>query len=397
MARKNILLSYILAFSKNSWFWMGIWIFYYLRFTNYAGIGILETILIVTITLAEIPTGAVADLLGKKKTLILAFFLETAGGLMMAAAPNFQILALSIFVLGIGAAFCSGTLDALVFDSLKEEGKEDLYDKKISNISTISLISPAVCGIFGGFMYKVNPSLPFYANSVGYFLGLIAAFFLIEPNIDTEIFSFKNFLNQSSRGFKELFKSIDVKKQTILLQSIGFFVVISSEMLDSFLGVEFGFDEVQLGILWSAMYIISALASQMTPIIKKVFKGNLSIIFIGVLMSITLCISPTIGMAIGGLSLALRLSLQGIFWNLASITINNNTQSNLRATTLSTFNMIKNVPYVLTAFFIGSFADRFSAKNIALYLGVILIVFILFQLKPSNKSENPEVIQPHSP
>lgn len=385
MARKNLLISYILAFSKNSWFWMGIWIFYYLRFTDYAGIGILETILIVTTTLAEIPTGAVADLLGKKKTLILSFFLETIGGLMMALAPNFQVLALSVFVMCVGGAFYSGTIDALVFDSLKEECKEDLYDKKISNISTVSLISPAVCCIFGGFMYKVNPSLPFYANSAGYFLGLIAAFFLTEPHIDTEIFSLQNFLNQSGRGFKELFKSIDIKKQTILLLSVGFFVVISSEMLDSFLGVEFGFNEIQLGILWSVMYILSAFASQLTPIIKKVFKGYRSIIFTGILMSITLCISPMIGMTIGGLSLALRLSLQGLFWNLTSITINNNTQSQLRATTLSTFNMINNIPYVLTAFFIGSLADRFSAKNMALYLGIILIVFILFQVIPSNK------------
>lgn len=285
-----------------------------------------------------------------------------------------------------GGAFYSGTIDALVFDSLKEEGKENSYDKKISNLNTIALISPAVCGIIGGFMYKINPSLPFYANAAGYFLGFIASFFLIEPHIDTEKFSFTNFLKQNILGFKELFKSIDVKKQTILLLSIGFFVVIASEELDSFLGVEFGFNPVQLGILWSAMYIVSALASQLTPLINKVFRKNLLIIFIGLLMAITFLISPIVGLAIGGLSLALRLSLQGIFWNLTSITINNNTESKFRATTLSTFNMIKNVPYVLTAFFIGSLADRFSAKKIALYLGVILIAFILFQLIPSRKN-----------
>jgi len=66
--KNNILIAYILAFAKNTWFWLGIWIFYYLRFTNYAGIGLIETVLTVTTTLSEIPTGAVADLLGKKKT-----------------------------------------------------------------------------------------------------------------------------------------------------------------------------------------------------------------------------------------------------------------------------------------------------------------------------------------
>jgi MFS family permease len=385
MLKRNIFLSYILAFSKNTWFWFGIWIFYYLRFTNYAGIGIIETVLIVTITLAEIPTGAVADLFGKKKTLILAFFLEAIGAFLMAMAPNFQILALSVFVMCVGGAFYSGTIDALVFDTLKESGDEGSYDKKISNINTLSLIAPATCGALGGFMYRIDPSLPFFANGVGYLVGLVAAFFLIEPHIDTIKFSFKNFLAQTGQGLKELFKSHEIKKQTILLLSIGFFVVIASEMIDSFLGVEFGFDEIQLGLLWALIFIISAFASQLTPWLKRMFRGNGAIIFVGIVMAITFLVSPILGLFLGGISLALRSSLQGLFGNLASITINQKTESKFRATTLSTFNMIKNAPYVFTAFFIGSISDRFSAKTTALYLGILLIVFILLQVLPSGR------------
>ena len=184
----------------------------------------------------------------------------------------------------IGGAFYSGTIDALVFDTLKEDGSEDTYDKKISNLNTISLIAPAVCGIIGGFMYKISPTLPFYANAVGYLLGLIASLFLIEPHIDTEKFSFSNFLKQSGQGLQWLFRSVNIKKQTILLLSIGFFVVISSEMIDSFLGFEFGFNEVQLGILWSVIFVISALASQLTPILRKILKGNWPVIAIGILI-----------------------------------------------------------------------------------------------------------------
>lgn len=382
MSRRNTILVYFLAFSKNTWFWLGIWIFYYLRFTNYAGIGLIETILIITLTLAEIPTGAIADLLGKKKTLIISFALETVGGFMMAFAPNFQIIALSVFIMCIGGAFYSGTIDALLFDSLKEEGKENSYDRKISNMNTISLIAPAVCGILGGFMYQLSPNLPFIANAIGSFFGLLICFFLIEPRLDTEKFSFKNFYLQSKQGVSELLKNPDIQRQTILLLSIGFFVVISSEMLDSFLGVEFGFSPVQQGILWSVIFLVSALASQATPQIRKLFKGNSSIFLIGTLMAITFIISPIAGLITGGILLTLRSSLQGIFGNLSSIAINNNTDSKYRATTLSTFNMIKNLPYVLSAFLIGSLADKFSARTIAFYLGVLALILIILQLKP---------------
>ena len=388
MAKRNVLLSYLLAFSKTTWFWLGIWIFYYLRFTDYAGIGLIETVLIVTVTLAEIPTGAIADLIGKKKTLILAFLLETVGGFMMAATPNFPILLLSVFVMCVGGAFYSGTLDALVFDSLKEEGQEGTYAKKIANINTISLLSPAICGVIGGFMYKINPTLPFYANAFGYLIGLVTAFFLIEPHIDTERFSLKNFFKQSGQGLRELFKTADIKRQTILLLSVGFFVIISAEMVDGFLGFEFGFNEIQMGILWSVIYVICAIASQLTPFIRKTFKGNRSIIVVGLLMAVTFIVSPFIGLIVGGLTLALRSSLHSIFGNLYSIAINNNTESKYRATTLSTFNMMKNTPYVLTAYFIGALSDKLSAKTIALYLGIALIVFILVQTIPFKRSSS---------
>jgi len=385
--KRNIAVSYFLAFAKNTWFWLGIWIFYYLRFTNYAGIGIAETILIVTLTITEIPTGAVADLFGKRKTLILSFLLEAIGCFMMALTPNFHILLLSIFVMCVGGTFYSGTIDAIVFDTLKENNQEQIYDKKISNINTISLIAPAVCSILGGFMYKVNPALPFYGNAIGYSLGFIASFFLIEPHIDTNKFSFRNFVYQTGQGLKELFKNYDIKRQTILFLSVGFFIVIANEMLDSFLGIEFKFSAEQLGVLWSAIYIISAIASQVTPWIRKILKGNLPIIMVGVVVAVTFLVSPLLGLILGGISLALRSSLEAIFGNLASITINQNTESKFRVTTLSTFNMIKNIPYVLTAFFIGSISDKISAKVTAMYLGIILLIIIFIQLLFSKKNK----------
>ena len=77
--QRNIKLAYLFSFFNYAWFWLGIWVFYYLRFTTYGGIGLIETVLIATMTLAEIPTGAVADLLGKKWSLTIAFLFKGWG------------------------------------------------------------------------------------------------------------------------------------------------------------------------------------------------------------------------------------------------------------------------------------------------------------------------------
>ena len=379
MKDRNIRIAYLLAAMKNSWFWLGIWIFYYLRFTNYAGIGLIETILIITLTLMEIPTGAIADLLGKKKTLILAFLFELIGGLMMAMAPNFSVLAGSVFVMCVGGALYSGTLEALVYDSLKQEGNQKKYDRVISKINSIGLLTPAICGAVGGFLYLIEPKLPFYANAAGYGIGLFLSFWLTEPVIDTEKFTLSNFIRQTRQGLLQLTKSTDIKKQTIMLLSIGFFVVIVDEMLNSFLGFEFGFGAKQLGMLTAVIYLISAAAAQLTPWIRHKFGDNYSNFVVGGLIAISLIISPIIGIIVGGITLAFRSSLQAIFGSMASVTINNNSESKYRATTISTFNMIKNIPYVLSAFFLGSLADQISARWLAAGLGAALLIMLVPQ------------------
>ena len=183
--KRNIKIAYILTALKNSWFWLGIWVFYYLLFTNYAGIGIVETGLVVGMTLGEIPTGAIADLLGKKKTLLISFLLMALGLFGIGLTPDFLFLAVWVFIAGVGASFYSGTLEALVYDSLKEVRKESNYPIIIANIGTLQLIAPAVAGLLGGFLYYLSPRLPFLLHGSFYFIGLLLSFFLTEPHFDS--------------------------------------------------------------------------------------------------------------------------------------------------------------------------------------------------------------------
>lgn len=388
---KNILIAYILVWIRFSWFWMGTWVFYYLRFTNYAGIGLIETILIITMTVSEIPTGAIADLLGKRFTLIVSNFIQFAGSIYMALAGNFFDLAFSVFLLSVGATLYSGTLDALVYDSLKEEGKEDFFDKVISNISSIQLIAVMVSGLLSGIVYSISPSLPYFLSAVLFFIGFILAFFLREPKIDTVRFSVKEFLRQTKQGFKQLFNTNTVRKQIFLLLSVMGFLVIADEMGESFLGVEFGFKENSIGVFFSLAYLVAALTSQLTPKIIGKINTNKLVIILGILTAISFIISPFVGLIIGAITIVIRQVLATTFNNLSSIAINRITPSKYRATTISSFNMVKNLPYVVGAYFIGHLMDTFSARKIFMYIGLLMLLLLLSQIKivlSKNKQSN---------
>lgn len=385
LLERNVRLAYLICLFRYSWFWLGIWVFYYLRFTDYAGIGLIETSLIVAMTISEIPTGAIADLLGKKRALLIGLLLQALGIGILGIVPSLLNIMIGVFIAGVGGSFYSGTFEALIYDSLKQVNNESSYDKVIAHVGTISLISPAISSVIGGFMYILWPPLPFIASSMGYLGGVCAALFLTEPFVDSEKFTFRNTILQIRHGIDQLFKSAAMSRQTLFFLSIGFVIVIADEMLNSFLGVEFGFDEKEIGMLWSVIYLLSSFASQFTPILTRKIHQINSVIFSGILIALTFLVSPFISKAMGGFSLLLRSSLQVIFLNLVSVGINQHSESKYRATTLSVFNMLKNIPYVLTAYFIGGLSDYYSAKIIASWLGVFLAIIIIIQfLLPIN-------------
>lgn len=125
-----------------------------------------------TIVLAEVPSGAFADTLGRKKLVVLSsivMFIEIA---MIAFVPTgnldlvFFVFLINRVLSGLAMALASGADEALAYDTLKDQGKEDLWPR----ILQIQLRLSSGIGIFvtliGAAMYDVN-----FMASVFHLLG----------------------------------------------------------------------------------------------------------------------------------------------------------------------------------------------------------------------------------
>lgn len=376
---RNLVIIYVLSGLRYSWFWFGIWILYYLRFTNYAGIGLVEAAMIITATIAEIPTGAIADLLGKKKTLTAAFLFMGVGGYFMAKATNLTDLVSSVIVITIGGALYSGTLEALLFDTLKGEKQEQRYSRSLAHTNSAKYIAIAIASIGGGFLYTVNPRLPFFFTSLAGFLGVFLALFLKEPLIDTEKFSLRAYIRQTAQGFRQLFLNVAIKRTTIILLSVSIFLVIIWEMLNDTLGASSGLTPDQLGIFFTAVYLVSAGASYFFGKFSQKLQNLMIFLLVGLFVAATLIISPILGLTGIVTMVALRSFTFPLFNITISTILNQHIESRYRATTLSTFTMIQNLPYVLSAFFIGRLIDMLSVKIFSFWLGIIMIIVVGFQ------------------
>lgn len=146
-------------------------------------IGLAESVLHIVSLLFEIPSGMVADLLGRKRTLVFGGFLGVAANILMAFAPNLFFICLAMGFIALSNTMFSGTNTALVYDSLKQAGRAEDYIKVSANESQISMAANA----FGSLASTLEQFLHF----TGFYLlsalfegiSALSSLFMVEPAV----------------------------------------------------------------------------------------------------------------------------------------------------------------------------------------------------------------------
>jgi MFS family permease len=377
--RKNIRLAYSLIFINNSFFCYAPWLLFLLRYIDITQAATLQSVGILTSVIAEIPTGAIADLVGKKKTLHMSFLLTSFGEIFMALSSSFTNFIIGYIILNIGYSLYSGTMEAFTYDTLVSSGDEDGYDKVVSKSHAISDAGIAISSIIGGFMYPIWPGLPWFATGVAKFVGFIVSFFIDEPAIDTEKFSFSNFVKQTRKGFKHLF-STKLRMFTIFLLTFGAFHVVAYEIVDDITVIDYGYSAQAIGILYSIAIFAAVPASLLYEKISKKIEP-LKLIFIAVFaLAVNYMFTKWIGVTIWTGLFLLRILASPLRNNAISQILNKNTDSSIRATTLSTYSMLKVIPYVLLGGVIGSQIEGVGVRTFSTVFFTILLITIVPQM-----------------
>jgi len=94
---------------------------------SYFQIGLLYAIRQITINIFEVPSGVVADAMGRKKALVFALSSYIASFIIFYSAHSFVLLVLAMIAFGLGEAFRSGTHKAIILQYLL---LNDLLDYK---------------------------------------------------------------------------------------------------------------------------------------------------------------------------------------------------------------------------------------------------------------------------
>ena len=154
-------------------------------------IGLAESVYHIVSLFCEVPSGMAADLLGRRKTLLSGGVLTVTCNLLMAFAPNLFTICLAMGLNALAMTMFSGTFTALVYDSLKTEGREDEYIQVSANSSQISMLANAI-GSLASLLKRFLGFAGFYLLSAAFEGVSTAALALMEEPIVTKA--------QASRG-----------------------------------------------------------------------------------------------------------------------------------------------------------------------------------------------------
>ncbi|HEX7276224.1 MAG TPA: MFS transporter, partial [Acidimicrobiales bacterium] len=89
---------------------------------------------------AEVPTGALADRFSRRAALAAAGVLQAAGYALWTAVPGYNAFAAGFVLWGIGGAFGSGALEALLYDGLAAAGARDHYPRVYGRVTAMGLV-----------------------------------------------------------------------------------------------------------------------------------------------------------------------------------------------------------------------------------------------------------------
>ena len=337
---------------------------------------LLQGIYSVAIVLLEIPSGYLADIWGRKNTIIIGSILGALGFVVYSQTSGFWWFLIAEMILGIGQSFISGSDSALLYDTLLEQKREKEYMKLEGRVLSIGNFAETIAAILGGVLAEISLRTPFTVQIFIAMLAIPASIMLIEPKrkkIEGKN-SFKNILQ-----IVKLSLVTDKKlKWTIVFSSVIGVSTLTMAWFVQPLLKELNFTVFEIGIMWALLNLTVGLTTLVAHKIEGKLDKKNTVILISLVVSLSYLLIGYIYSVWIIAVLFLFYFIRGIATPVLKDYINRITSSDVRATVLSVRNFVIRVLFSIVGPFLGWFSDKFSIQQAFIISGAIFLILSVF-------------------
>lgn len=136
LPKKNIKILTWFNFFTDFRLYAPIAIIYFAKVSGSYALGMsIFSITMISSALFEVPTGIFSDMIGRRKTVIFGAVSAVIYACLYALNHSYWLLAVGALFEGLSRSFYSGNNDALLHDTLSEEGNQHRYDEFLGKIS----------------------------------------------------------------------------------------------------------------------------------------------------------------------------------------------------------------------------------------------------------------------
>jgi MFS family permease len=387
--KRNVFKNYIFTLLASVDFTRGIWMIYLAsKGMSLTQLGFLETIFHITSFTMEVPTGAIADIFGRKVSRIAGRVSSIISVILLLVANDFLWFAISFVFTALSYNLESGAGDALIYDSLKEIGEEDRYMKISGNKELFYQTAGIISFFIGGYLAVRSYNIAFILTIIIGIITLVQSFTFKEPSIGRVYPTEEKeniFIKQLKDSVKVVVKSPRIIFLIVFLEVIMVFCTCIFFYLQNYLKGN-GYNEAAIGIIYALSSLAAALSAPMVHKIEKIIKEQGILIIIPIIT-----IACMWGIALSQyhyIFFIILMITESVIFVATSDYINKMIPSENRATILSFSSMVFSF-FMITLFpLTGLIGDKYSLITAFKCLGALGSVFVVlnsFMLMANTK------------
>ena len=144
-----------------------VWAVYLLsRGLTLTQFGLVEAALHVGMLVAQVPTGALADALGRRRLLVAAGFFTAVGELGYVYAPGFGLICLAGAIHGVAFALRTGADEAYLFDALAHDDAQAQFPRMLGGLWAVFQFASAISFLAGGLIATWSRPAAFWLTAI---------------------------------------------------------------------------------------------------------------------------------------------------------------------------------------------------------------------------------------
>ncbi|MDF1863545.1 MAG: MFS transporter [Saprospiraceae bacterium] len=398
------------GFLKNLRFFEPFLILFFLeKGLTFLEIGKLYAISEIAINLIEIPTGFVADAMGRRRTMAFSFLFYISSFLLFYLVNSFALFATAMILFAIGEAFRSGIHKAMIFEYLEINGWANQKVYYYGHTRSWSQMGSAISSLLAAFIVFYNGEYHsvFLLSTIPYVLDLLLI--LSYPKVlDGKIVSFKK--GELKSQFRVLWLSFwQAFKTPIILKTVnnlslysGFYKAVKDYLqpiLQTFalgLPVFLYLEEkeriaIVIGVVYFIIFMLNSIASRNSGRVSELFKKlhlplNFSLLT-GLIFGILCGLFFYLGWMILPIILFLFIFLlENLRKPMGVAFFADRIDSKILASGLSAQSQTKTIWASILAIFLGFFIDKWGVGlGLAISSAIMLFIIPVFWLTEDNQ------------